>query len=81
MSDKIVLGYWAFRGRGQPLRHLASYLGLDFEEKLYKSEKEYKNDINSIGDFPNLPYLTDGDFKMSETLAIARYLVRKSGQT
>ena len=35
MSNKIVIGYWGFRGRAQPVRHLAAYLGLEFEEKIY----------------------------------------------
>ena len=28
--------------------------------------------------FPNLPYLIDGDFKMSESSAIPRYIINKS---
>ena len=34
----------------------------------------------NLGDFPNLPYLFDGDFKMSETYAIARYIARKANR-
>ena len=32
-------------------------------------------------DFPNLPYLIDGDVRFTETLAIAKYIVKKSGKT
>lgn len=32
-------------------------------------------------DFPNLPCLVDGDFKLSETNAISRYIIRKAGKT
>jgi glutathione S-transferase len=28
-------------------------------------------------DFPNIPYLMDGDFKLSESLAIHRYIADK----
>ena len=28
--------------------------------------------------FPNLPYISDGNFKLSETIAIARYVVNQS---
>lgn len=31
----IVLGYHALRGRFQFVRHLLSYLGLEFVEKIY----------------------------------------------
>lgn len=32
-------------------------------------------------DFPNLPCLVDGDFKISESSAIPRYIINKSGKT
>ena len=31
-------------------------------------------------DFPNLPYLIDGDFKLTESLAVERYIINKSGR-
>lgn len=32
-------------------------------------------------DFPNLPYIIDGDIKISETYAVAKHVVRRSGKT
>ena len=32
-------------------------------------------------DFPNLPYLIDGGFKTSESNAIQKYIIMKSGKT
>lgn len=32
-------------------------------------------------EFPNLPYLIDGDFKLTESAAIAKYIINKSGKT
>lgn len=32
-------------------------------------------------EFPNLPYLIDGDFKLTESAAIAKYIIRRSGHT
>lgn len=29
-------------------------------------------------DFPNLPYLIDGDFKITETKAITQYIINRS---
>lgn len=60
MNDKLVLGYWAIRGRGQILRHLLAYTGIEFEEKIYKSPDDYGKDASSLGNFPNLPYMRDG---------------------
>ena len=31
-------------------------------------------------DFPNLPYLIDGEVKLSESWAIAKYIARKYGK-
>ena len=80
MSDKVVIGYWGIRGRAQVLRHIASYCGLNFEDKIYTSPEQYQGDYTSIGDFPNLPYIQDGDFFMSETLGCAIYLARRGGK-
>lgn len=80
MSDKVVLGYWAIRGRGQILRHILAYSGLQFEEKQYRSPEEYGKDAGSLGNFPNMPYLKDGEFVFTETLGIARYIPRRAGK-
>ena len=32
-------------------------------------------------DFPNIPYLLDGDFKLTESIAIAKYIPHRSGHT
>lgn len=81
MDNKIVLGYWAIRGRGQVLRHLLAYSGLEWEDNVYTGpEKWFGNgDKAKLGlDFPNLPYLICGDFKLTESVAIAKYIVAKS---
>jgi hypothetical protein len=49
MSDRLVLGYWAIRGRGQILRHLLAYTGVEYEEKIYKAPEEYGKDAGSLG--------------------------------
>ena len=83
MDSKFVLGYWGIRGRGQVLRHLLAYSGLEWEDKVYTGpEKWFGNgDKQTLGmDFPNLPYLTNGEFKLSESVAIAKYIIKKSNK-
>jgi glutathione S-transferase len=67
MEGKIKLGYWAIRGRGQVLRLLLSYTGAKWEETTYKDAGAwFGGDKNKLGfDFPNLPYLINGDFKLT----------------
>ena len=66
MSDAVVFGYWGVRGRGQPLRHLLAYSGLKWEEKIYRGFESYFGERDSLGvQFPNLPFLIDGDIKIS----------------
>jgi glutathione S-transferase len=45
-------------------------------------EKWFNEDKQNLGfDFPNIPYLIDGDFKLTESAAIAKYIIRRSGKT
>lgn len=80
-----TLGYWSIRGLAQPIRLLLAYTKTQFNDKRYnvgpkpdfdRSEwTKEKNGLNLI--FPNLPYLIDSDVKITQSLAIMRYLSRK----
>ena len=66
MNDSLVLAYWGIRGRAQILRHLLAYSGLKWEEKIYTSMEEYSEEKYGLGlDFPNLPYLLDGEVRIT----------------
>ncbi|KAF7492544.1 hypothetical protein SSS_10122 [Sarcoptes scabiei] len=85
MSSKPTLGYWNIRGLAQPIRMMLSYAGVDFVDKRYNygpapdfDRSEWLNEKFNLGlDFPNLPYYIDGDVKLTQSLAILRYLARK----
>jgi glutathione S-transferase len=60
------------------------YQGIKFEDFHYthtadtQSRKAWLNQKAVTGlDFPNLPYLIDGDFKISDHMAIHRYIAQK----
>uniref|UniRef100_G3MSC2 glutathione transferase n=1 Tax=Amblyomma maculatum TaxID=34609 RepID=G3MSC2_AMBMU len=79
-----VLGYWDARSLGQPIRNLLIYKGVEFEDKRYKIEpthdffREWLKEKFTLGlKYPNLPYYIDGDVKITQSLAILRYLGRK----
>uniref|UniRef100_A0A0P4WG35 Glutathione S-transferase n=1 Tax=Scylla olivacea TaxID=85551 RepID=A0A0P4WG35_SCYOL len=80
-----VLGYWKTRCLAQPIRLLLAYKRVDYEDKQYEAGDPPDYDKTcwfsvkyNLGlDFPNLPYYIDGDVKLSQTLAILRYLGRK----
>ncbi|CAG2178051.1 unnamed protein product, partial [Oppiella nova] len=82
MSTRPTLGYWAARGTGQPIRYLLKYAGVDFSDKRYDGDNRdswFSVKPNLGLEFPNLPYYTDGDIKLTQSLAILRYLGRKHG--
>jgi glutathione S-transferase len=58
------------------------YLGLNWEDKIYKSMSSWHtHDSKKLGfDFPNLPYLIDGELKLTETTAILMYLPMKANK-
>ncbi|XP_050048276.2 glutathione S-transferase Mu 2-like [Dermacentor andersoni] len=82
-----VLGYWDTRGLAQPIRNLLVYKGVDFVDRRYKlgpapgcGHEEWLEEKFTLGlRFPNLPYYIDEDVKLTQTLAILRYLGRKHG--
>ncbi|KAH7941008.1 hypothetical protein HPB49_009185 [Dermacentor silvarum] len=63
------------------------YKGVDFVDKRYKlgpapgyDHEEWLGEKFTLGlEFPNLPYYIDGDVKLTQSLAILRYLSRKYG--
>lgn len=79
------LGYWGVRGLGQFLRNLLVYKGVQFEDRQYKfgtapdfDRSDWLKEKFNLGlPFPNLPYYIDGDVKLTQSLAILRYLGRK----
>lgn len=81
----MKLGYWDIRGLAQPIRYLLAYKEVDFEDKLYScgpppdfERAAWLDEKQTLGlDFPNLPYLIDGDVKLTQSTAIIRYLARK----
>ncbi|CAF1361353.1 unnamed protein product [Rotaria sordida] len=84
-KDQLVLGYWAARGRAESSRLLLHYMKTPFIDKMYQmgdvpdyNRDDWLNEKYKLGlDFPNLPYLIDGDLKLTQSTAILYYLGRK----
>ena len=74
MASQLTLGYWDLRGLVSPIKYLLAYRQVDYNDKVYKiggapdfDRSEWLADKESLGlDFPNLPYLIDGDVKLSQ---------------
>ena len=92
MSVKPTLAYWDIRGFAEPIRALLHYAGVDFNDKRYPfgpgktlekvdsiRQHWYKEKFTLGLDFPNLPYWVEGDLKLTQTLAILKYLARNYG--
>ena len=80
----VTIGYWRLRGLAQPIRLLLAYTETPFQEVVYdfaEKQRWFDEDKKNIGfDFPNIPYLIDGDLKLTESSAIMKYLVKRSGK-
>jgi len=78
----VKLAYWGIRGLAQTPRLLLTYSGVEFEDFHYTNgDKWFKEDKAHLGlDFPNLPYLIDGTFNVTESSAIQRYIIRRWGK-
>ena len=83
--SNLTLGYWNIRGLAESIRLLLHYLEIEYKEVLYDfgPAPDFKGDSwfnvkYTLGlDYPNIPYLIDGDFKMTESNAILRYICEK----
>lgn len=83
-KEKLVLGYWGIQGLAQPTRYLLAYHKIDFEDKHYKYPEQkadwFEKDKPALKtDFPNLPYIKDGDVVVTESLALLVYAASKTG--
>ena len=76
---QVKLGYWGIRGLAQVPRFLLHYSGVEFENSTYtQGERWFKDDKQNLGlHFPNLPYLVDDGYNISESGAIQRYICSK----
>lgn len=83
----IILGYWDIRGYAHPIRFLLEAAKADYEDEFYfvggppsfSKEKWFSIKPTLPLDFPDLPYMYDGDVKITQSMAITRYLARKFG--
>lgn len=78
----MKLAYWGIRGLGQVPRLLLAYSGVEFEDYHYTDrEKWFGDDKVNLGlHFPNLPYLIDGDYNITESRAIQNYIIKRWGK-
>jgi len=87
MADsKLQIGYWCVRALGNSIRYILEYSGIEYVERTYNLGKNFDTREDWLSekfclglDFPNIPYLIEGDVKITQSLAIMRYLGRKSG--
>ncbi|CAG2175653.1 unnamed protein product, partial [Oppiella nova] len=79
--------YFKLRGLAQPIRLLLKYTGTPFTDKYYDVDSdlisfrdEWYTEKFTLGlDFPNVPYYIDANVKLTQSIAILRYLGRKHG--
>ena len=89
MESNYTLGYWKIRGLGFHIRAVFEYVGVQYAIKdfvqgdgpEFSREQWYIEKPSLAMDFPNLPFLFDGELKISETLAIMRHIANKHDKT
>lgn len=85
LKSKPTLGYWNIRGLGAPIRYMLYYCGVEFTDKMYRAgpppeydRSDWLNEKFNLGlPLPNLPYLIDEDARLTETVAIMKYIAGK----
>jgi len=76
--SKLTLTYWPLRGLGKPIEWIMEYGGVEHEIVRHFGYDTWLAEKGTLDlDYPNLPHIVDGDVRMSESLAICKYLGRK----
>src|SRR4051794_40946240 len=81
-DNELILGYWKIRGLASLLRHLLAYCEVPFQNKFYTDGNEwFGKDKQELGfKFPNLPYIIDGEKKITESKALTQYIPLRAGR-
>ena len=79
-TEPIEFGYWDIKRFGEVTRWVIHYLGIKVKEWNPSSNEDWGKSKTGRGEFPNLPYIKDGDFYLSEKYAIHAYLANKVGR-
>ena len=75
-GSRLTFGYWPIRAgpRGSINRHILYYKGVDFEDKKHTPDSWKAFKTSGTLDFPNLPYIIDGNTKLTESKAVTLYI-------
>ena len=83
-GGNVVFGYFGgLRGgpRGNATKFILAYSGVQYTDRYFPvtdGQKEWKAYKSTCGKpFLNLPYLTDGDYYVTETLGVQQYIAAK----
>lgn len=84
-TQKVKLGYWKIRGLASSIRYLLEYCNVPYEGEYYVqgdgpefSRDDWLSKKFTLNlDFPNIPYIIDGELRITESLAILRYICKK----
>lgn len=80
-SAQITIGYYNLRGKAQVCRLLAEYFGVSYVDRLFTLAEwdRFKTQHTKNWSFPDLPYLQENDFVITESVPMCLYLCDRFG--
>ena len=80
-----TLGSWNCRGFASQIRYELVFLGVEYQEEIYQQgdapdydRSQWLEKKDTLGlKFPNLPYYIDGETRLTDTMAIMKFIASK----
>ena len=82
-NTDIVIGYYNLKGKAQVCRLICEYLSVPYRDQLFTLTEwdKFKNTKTKTWPYPELPFLKEGDFILTDSVTMCVYVIHRFGSS